>query len=229
VELTPENRSLHIYLIRHYQNQGEWDAALAALALARGRFPDDFNLDLLQARTLMNVGRAQEATRILDATHVLPSENARESHRLYEQAHTLVALDALDAGRNDTAREHLMAALEWPESLGQGRPYEPEERLVRFLLARVEERMGNEAAAQEAFEAVVEGTKRLSGLAEAGPPSNRLNRLNRLDLLAFPALYALGRAAVEPPEPALRLEMEFPQLFSDLEGRMLLRALTLKE
>jgi len=226
VELEPENRSLHIYLIRHYQNQGEWDAALAALAVARDRFPDDFNLDLLQARTLMNVNQALEATRILEATDVLPSENARESHRLYEQAHTLVALDALDAGRNDTAREHLMAALEWPESLGQGRPYEPEERLVRFLLARVEERVGNEAAAREAFEAVVEGTKGMSGLAEAGPPPNRLDRL---DLLAFPALNALGRPAAEPHESLSQLESEFPHLFSDLEGRMLLRALTLKE
>ena len=229
VELAPENRSLHIHLIRHYQNQGEWDAALASLSLARDRFPDDFNLDLLQARTLMNVGRALEATRIMETTHVLPSENGRESHRLYEQAHTLVALDALDRGANVVAREHLMAALEWPESLGQGRPYEPEERLVRFLLARVEERVGNEAAAHEAFEAVVAGTKKLSGLEDAGPPLNRLDRMNRLDLLAIPALHALGRTELEPEEFAARLGAEFPHLFSDLDGRILFRALTLKE
>jgi len=31
------------------------------------------------------------------------------------------------------ARRHLEAALLWPESLGQGRPFDPDDRLVRFL------------------------------------------------------------------------------------------------
>jgi hypothetical protein len=52
-----------------------------------------------------------------------------------------VALDALEAQDYSKAAEHLRAALEWPESLGQGRPYEPEERRVRFLLGLAENRM----------------------------------------------------------------------------------------
>ena len=239
VELAPENRILHIHLIRDYQDLGAWDAALAALDVAHERFSDDFNLALFQARALINVGRALEATRILDATHVLPSENSRESHRLYEQAHTLVALDALDAGDHATAKEHLMAALEWPESLGQGRPYDPEERLVRFLLGRAEDQLGHEGGAQEAFQAVVDATGDLSRLTAADRPPSTGDwqpPANRLDLLAIPSLHALGRtseleamgwASAESREFALRLGTEFPQLFGDLEGRLLLRALAL--
>ncbi|MBT8395446.1 MAG: DUF5107 domain-containing protein, partial [Gemmatimonadetes bacterium] len=124
VDLAPNSRILHVRLIRHYQEQSDWEGALLALEKARSRFPNDFNLDLLQAKTLLNLGRALEAASILESTHVLPSENARESHHLYEQAHVMAALDALDRGATAAAKEHLLAALEWPESLGQGRPYE---------------------------------------------------------------------------------------------------------
>jgi len=141
VALDPSMRVLHVYLIRHLQDRGKWDASLNALEEARARFPEDFDLALLEAKSLINVGRAIEAVEILSKVQVLPSENARESHLLWEQAHTLVAMEALEAQDYSIAIEHLQTALEWPESLGQGRPYEPEERRVRFLLGLAENRM----------------------------------------------------------------------------------------
>jgi len=254
VALDPGNRTLHIHLIRHLQETADWEGALSALATARERFPGDFNLDLLQARALIHVGRAVEAAEILGSTHVLPSENARESHRLYEQAHTLAALDAMETGEWATARGHVLAALEWPESLGQGRPYEPEERLVRFLLARLAGGVGNELEASAAYEAVLDDTPSLSTLPTRSEP---VEPVTRLDLLALPSLHALGRTAElealarytstvtevgqlatrlagalawgsEPAGEAVRrLAPEFPFLFGDLDGRMLLRALTI--
>ncbi len=141
VTLDPGTRVLHVYLIRQLQDRGEWDASLAAVREARSRFPDDFNLALLEARSLINVELAGEAIEILSNTQVLPSENARDSHLLWEHAHTQVALKALAAQDYGLAVEHLRAALEWPESLGQGRPYAPEESHVRFLLGLAENRM----------------------------------------------------------------------------------------
>jgi tetratricopeptide (TPR) repeat protein len=132
---------LHVYLIRHLQDRDEWNASLAALKEARRRFPDDFNLALLEAKALIHTNQPGEAVEILSTAHILPSENARESHLLWEQAHTQVALQALAVGDYTLAVEHLQTALEWPESLGQGRPYEPGERQVRFLLGLAENRM----------------------------------------------------------------------------------------
>ncbi len=233
VAADPESWPLHIQLIRHLEQEGRWTEALTALYVARERFPDEFNLDLFMAQALINVDRAQEATEILAATHVLPSENARGSHTLYLQAHTLVALDAMDAGDYSGAKVHLQTALEWPELLGQGRPYEPEERLVRLLLARTESHLGNEGSAGEAFQAVVDASADVAGwggLEALGAGQD----LSRLDLLAIPALRALGRsgelspvawAAGEPTAVARRLASDLPDLFDDLEGRMILRAL----
>ncbi len=52
-----------------------------------------------------------EAAEILASTHVLPSEGARESHQLWEQAHIVAAMDAYDAADFQSAKEHLMMAL----------------------------------------------------------------------------------------------------------------------
>ena len=132
-EFDPGSRVLRVELIRYLQDEEQWPASLQASARAREMFPGDFNLDLLHARALINLGGYLEAIEVLASTRVLPSENARESHLLYELAHVGAALDELDAGNHDGARAHLESALPWPESLGQGRPYDPDERLVRFV------------------------------------------------------------------------------------------------
>ena len=138
VAVDPGSRLLRVSLVRHLQEAGRWAEAREASSRGRELFADDFNLALLHVRGLLEAGDHGEAIRILADTHVLPSENARESHRLYEFAHVGAALDELDAGNRAAARGHLEAALEWPESLGQGRPFDPDERLVRFLLREVE-------------------------------------------------------------------------------------------
>jgi thioredoxin-like negative regulator of GroEL len=216
VALAPEDRTVHIQLIRHLQEVEEWDSALLAVDAVSQRFPEDFNLDLLEAQTLIHLGRAEDAAQILAATRVLPSEHARDSHRLWERAHTLAALDAMETGEYLSADAHLAAALEWPESLGQGRPDEPEERLVSFLQGITEEALGNDEAAREAFEAVVDATGELDW------------PLTRLDLLVVSALEDLGRG--DEAEELTRsrgdeMDTLYADLDTDLDGRMILRAL----
>jgi tetratricopeptide (TPR) repeat protein len=216
LELEPDNRIYHVHLVRHLQEKGDWAAALEVGSEARARFPDDFNLDLFMVRSLLNLDRPRDAIDILNATHVLPSENARESHRLWEQAHLMAAMDAYEEGDAQRALDHLALALEWPVFLGQGRPYEPEERLVQLMIGRTEAARGNRAAAREAFEAVVGATGSID------------SPLRRLDLLAIEALRALGRnaeadAAEDSHEPAL--EALRTGLAGDVEGRLIARAL----
>jgi hypothetical protein len=216
VTVAPDGRILHIHLIRHLEEGGMWKEALDAVREADLRFSTDFNLALLHAKALIHSGEPERAADILGSVQVLPSEHARESHGLWEQAHTLAALDAYDASDFESARAHLVKALEWPESLGQGRPYDPEERLVRFILGRVEEQLGNTARAREAFDAVMAATGELE------------LPLRGLDLLALQLLEEEGRAA----DPGRTLRPDFQNLLEtlgdDLEGTMIRRALRLR-
>ena len=172
VALDPGSRLLRIALVRHLQEAGRWGEALEATGRGRELFPGDFNLGLLHVRGLLQAGDHADAIRILANTHVLPSENARESHLLYEFAHVGAALDELDAGDRAAARAHLEAALEWPESLGQGRTFDPDERLVRFLLGVVGEGAGGgtEAGSADA-ETVAAVRARADSLGEAASPT----------------------------------------------------------
>ena len=173
------NRVLYLPLIQFYQSQSRWADALARSTSALDLFPADFNLQIMHAKSLIHLGRAADAIAVLDTTRVLPSEGARESHQLFVQAHVIASLDAIDAKKLDDARTHLTAALEWPEHLGQGKPYEPEERLIRFVLARVDHSAGRTADAMAGYTAVIDATK--PGAA-----------LPALDLLAIPSAKSLG-------------------------------------
>jgi tetratricopeptide (TPR) repeat protein len=213
VALEPETRTFHVLLVRALLESHRWQDALAGVRTARERFPGDFNLALLESRALLEGGRGAEAARILDAVQVLPSENARESHSLYAQAHTLTALDRLEASDPEGARAALGRALEWPETLGQGRPYEPEERLVRFLLAHAAAQAGDVVAARAHYAEVAGATPRRPGAGEA----------TRLDLLGLAARSALGEAVDLGPIKAAP-----DALFQGVEGRLVERALRLE-
>ncbi len=229
VALEPTTRVYHVLLTRHLQEAERWEQALEAASGALERFPVDFELQLLRAKALLHLDRPKEAADILATTRVLPSEGGRESHQLWEQAHTLAALDAMDTGAWSEARAHLLAALEWPEHLGQGRPYQPEERLARLLLGRVELALGRAAAARESFAAVVEATPGLGALL-GGIPLGR--SVTRLDLLALPALDGMGMA-VEARRLRIAWEREITELGRaselDLDGHMIRRALEGRE
>ena len=148
----------------------------------------------------------------------------------------------MERGAYDVARRYLHAAREWPERMGQGRPYAPEERLVQYLLGDAEQRLGEPDRARAAFEAVIDATGQTAA------------RAGRLDVLAIPALVALGRTdavgaiwndtetavgrfgvaliralenGTDVQEATARLAGEHPALFDDLLGRMLLRTLAL--
>ena len=177
VEVDPDNRLLRVSLVRHLQEAGRWAEAREASGRGRELFPDDFNLDLLQVRGLLQAGDHGDAIEMLGNTHVLPSENSGEAHRLYEFAHVGAALDELDAGDRAAARRHLEAALLWPESLGQGRPFEPDELLVRFLFdVAAESRAGGPVPGASETVTVASLRARADALADASSPTAVIER-----------------------------------------------------
>ena len=247
VELDPDDRLLRVVLIRHAQEAGEWETALEASSQALQAFPGDFNLELLRARALLAMDRPRDAVEIMDRVQVLPSENSQDSHRLWELAHAAAAVGELEAGNHRAARQHLESALQWPESLGQGRPYDPDERLVRFLLGVAGEAAGDERAARRAFEAVAATAEGAAGrepdradllVALALRASTRSTALEGFAGAAESYSSAVARSvgtlarelanpAIRPNDAAARLLQGYGELFEDLDGRLLKRVLAL--
>ena len=246
VDMAPDLRTVHVSLIQYLHGEGRWEDALSVSADARRRFPEDFDLDLLHALALNQTQRFEASIELLDEAEVLPSENSSISHQIFAEAHVLAGLHVLDRGNPTAALDHFDMAVTWPEHLGLGRPYNPEERIEQYLRGLALRLSGNESEALTAFEAVIAATPRdvLEGEIAA----------NRMDLLAVAALDALGRsdqirivangeegvlaqiitrvrsasASGSDVRQALRNASQSAlNLFSDLTGQLIYRALNL--
>ena len=92
---------------------------------------------------------------------MLPQEGASEAHALYRETKLMLAVDAMAARRWTDAATLVSAARQWPERLGEGKPYEADvdERLEDWLLASVVERSGDR-------EAVTRGQQATAALRE---------------------------------------------------------------
>ena len=247
VEMAPNLRAIHISLIQYLHGEGRWEDALAVSADARGQFPEDFDLDLLHAVALNQTERFEASIALLDEVEVLPSENSSISHQIFAEAHVLAALDALDKADPAAGLDHLDMAVTWPEHLGLGRPYNPEERIEQYLRGIALRLSGNESEAIAAFEAVIAATPQGVLDGEIGA--------ERVDLFVIAAFDALGRSnqiriAADAEQDVLaqiiaRLRSASTNgedvqqalqdaaqsslaVFSDLTGRLIYRALSLE-
>ena len=81
---------------------------------------------------------------MLESIEVLPSEHSSSSRRLFSEAHSWLGVRAYEERRFDDASAHFETARTWPESLGLGRPYEPEERVPLFLTGLTAAQVGDE-------------------------------------------------------------------------------------
>ncbi|XOV91592.1 MAG: DUF5107 domain-containing protein [Bacteroidota bacterium] len=123
------------YLMKAYLDQKQYDKAVSSGKTAIKKFPENYELKLKLAEAYLHTGDHQSATNLLNNTHVLPFEGASSGRRLYEQALLFSAIESYEAKKYDQAIQLLEEAREWPERLGVGKPYDPDERIEDYLQA----------------------------------------------------------------------------------------------
>ncbi len=157
-ELAPESWRTWDYLIRFYLKDKKYDKAVAVAKKADKKFSDNYNTGFLYAKTLLRAGNYQQCVHILRNIEILPSEGARESRRVYEEAYRRWALQLIGKKKYKTAVKVLHEALEWPENIGVGKPYDPEERETEYLLAYSYQKLGDKKLADEQLEKIIDYT-----------------------------------------------------------------------
>ena len=146
-ELAPDDWRTWLALARARGSQPA-DAA-AALGIAKAgyeRFPAHFVMGMEYARHLIQARAYEEALAVLDRLVVLPYENASEGRVLYERAHLMLAGARIKERRFAEALVHIAKSREWPERLGAGRPYTPDERLQGVMEAYAARSLGQDVA-----------------------------------------------------------------------------------
>lgn len=160
-------------LTEYYFQKRMFDEAEQTAREAYQKFPDSYVMGMDLARVQVYAGEYESAGQLLESLQVLPFEGASEGRRLFAWAHTGRALDLMANQEYGGAIEALNKAKQWPESLGVGRPHDPEERLQNYLLARCYEATGDWKKAGEIRKEIVTRTR------------NRLEQRSPLHLLGL--------------------------------------------
>ncbi len=136
--------------------------SLDALKIIRKTYkqnPDNYFAGMLLAQVLNEIQDYNQAIDLLKDLKILPYEHATEGRKIYTEAYVGSALKYLSDNKFDQAQSRLESALLWPEHLGVGKPFDPEERWERFLLAYLHQSKGEKTAVHTALESVAQYSK----------------------------------------------------------------------
>ena len=145
--------------IQFYLGEEKYGSALELSKKGYRKFPDNYNIGLAHAKALLNTGRFEEVLKVLESIQVLPYEHASESREIYERAHMAVAKSHFEKKDYKKAIVILEKSKEWPENIGVGKPYAPDEREQDFLLSLAFEANGETENSKSLSEQVIAYTE----------------------------------------------------------------------
>ena len=169
-------------LADHYIEVKKYPEALSVATRYSKRFPDDFRIKMLLAKTLLLNKQYKATTDVLNNTTILPYEGATDGRRLYREAWLMQAVQQIKDGKSRAALASIEKAKLWPENLGAGKPYDEDIdlRLENYLEGLAYEKNKEKEKAQ----------KKYAEIASA----KRSRRNNPNDLISAIALRKTGRA-----------------------------------
>lgn len=127
-----------------YESLGKSKEALRLVAkkLDQENLPahEQYILGQQRARLLMEVGKYRESLELMKQLTILPSEGAAAAHSLFREANIRYAIELLKTEKSEDALTYLDQAETWPENLGSGQPYDPDNRLTAALKAYIKDK-----------------------------------------------------------------------------------------
>ena len=139
-------------------NSEKNNEAISLAKKAVKKFSSNYNLELAYVKALVQTKDYKKAIEVLYTIQILPFEHASESRSLYEKAHLALAKEKLNKKNYEEAIEILEKAKKWPENIGVGKPYNPDERAQDYLLAIGYEYIGETEKNLQILNEIVEYT-----------------------------------------------------------------------
>lgn len=118
-----------------YARNRAWAQYLDISRKATARIPGHMILSFDQAKAELYQHNYTQSIDILNNLILLPAEGSQEGHEIYRSALILRALDNFTHQRYLKALKDLEESRKWPESLGVGKPFSPDERVEDYLSA----------------------------------------------------------------------------------------------
>jgi Flp pilus assembly protein TadD len=141
-KMAPEEWRTWTYLIEYFEKNGNYDQQLIYARQASQRFKENYTLQFALAKALMNNKKYRESIQALQHLEVLPFEGSGEGHEVYEQVLLLQAVEFMEHKRYKEALKDIELSKQWPENLGEGKPYDVDNRLQDYMTAYCLQKLG---------------------------------------------------------------------------------------
>ena len=159
---SPKNWRYAFSLAEDHFHSGNSSASLKIIQKTFNQDKDNYFAGMLLAQNLNKLKNYDQAINLLKDLKILPYEHATEGRRIYTDAYVGSALESIIKGDYAKASSRLNSALVWPEHLGVGKPFDPEERWERFLLAYIEYKNQQTEKAHKSLEEIAKISKEQS-------------------------------------------------------------------
>ena len=161
-KLAPEEWRTANRLTRYYENHQNQQMAMTLSSAAYKKFKGNPVIGLQYADALLNTGQYPACIKVLESMNIIPSEGSSIGKAVYEQAYLLYALELIKSKKYSEALKKLEKARLWPESLGVGMPYEPDNRIEDYLTAFVMKKLNRSQEAVTLQNSVIDYTLKKS-------------------------------------------------------------------
>ena len=160
-KLDPDQWRYGKLLVGHFIEKKNYQEALATANDYHNRFPQDFRLNMLLAKTLLLNKQYKATSDLLSQTTILPYEGATDGRQLYHEAWLMQAVGQMQSKNYKSALRSISTARLWPENLGAGKPYEEniDSQLEDYMEAMCYEKTKNKDKAINKWNEIIAASK----------------------------------------------------------------------
>ena len=134
----------HHEIIKYYEAKSLFTEQLKQSQIAAGKFPENYVIGLDLAQALVNNKEYDTSLEILSKINVLPSEGSFSGRQIYGKASLLRAIELFKKGEYKGAKAKLSLSYLYPENMGSGKPFDPDERHIDLFMAEIENKLGGD-------------------------------------------------------------------------------------
>jgi len=155
LSLAPEVWRTWHHLIIFELGGGLNQEALKKALEAQEKFPENIYLQSDTVKSFLVNDQYKQAAELLDGMKVLPCEGASEIHSLFVRTHLHLALNWMLQKDWEEALSEISRSREYPENLGTGRPFDPDQRIQDYLEAICWKKLGQKDRADIKLETIL--------------------------------------------------------------------------
>ena len=145
-QLDNKNWRVSKSLSNYYYDLGHYTKANKILEKSYQNDISNYIIGMDYVKSLVKLKKYVLAISILKKLNILPYEHAGEGRDLYSSAYIGLALENIKKSKFKSAVDILHESKMWPENLGVGKPYNPDERIENYLIYYCLEKLNDQSS-----------------------------------------------------------------------------------